>query len=141
MQSASNFQSEDGLHEVRLEGPLNTYEFWQQPAVLKELKTSLADKLSATPVFSDYASTDSEVTRASALPPTPVSRPSRGFSLFRKKEVSSDSTVAAATTTMRDWSIEVAVDLEEICLRTESHFGLYETITRPAVVVRVNARC
>jgi hypothetical protein len=140
MESASIFQSEDGLQEVRLSGPLNTYEFWQQPEVLTELKMLLADKLSTKPLFeSTSASPADAVSIALSDSPSPAApRPSRGYSLFRKKEASSVDVVPAPTP---DSMIDVSVDLEDICLRTESDFGLYETISRPAVVIRVNAKC
>jgi hypothetical protein len=31
--------------------------------------------------------------------------------------------------------------LEELCLRTVNEFGLYDTLARQCVIVRVNARC
>jgi hypothetical protein len=137
LDSASIFPSEDGLQEVRLDGPLNTYEFWKQPEVLKELKSLLTEKLATPAFFPSFLTDNLDTTPAVDWSYPSAAKPSRSFSFFRKKEGSSSNGPAAK----QEAVIEVAVDLEEICLRTESDFGLYETITRPAVVIRVNALC
>jgi hypothetical protein len=35
----------------------------------------------------------------------------------------------------------VEARLEEICLRTVTDFGLYDTMSRQCVIVRIDARC
>jgi hypothetical protein len=110
-------------------GPLNTYEFWQQQGILNDLKMMIIERLSKTPITSD-------------LPSRPNQR-TRGFSFFKKKmpPTSGSSFTKTVFNPELESDIRVGVDLEGICLRTESNFGLYETITRPVVVVRVLVKC
>jgi hypothetical protein len=142
--SAGFVQSEETLTEVRLVGPLNTYEFWQQQGILNDLKMLLTERLSTTPLlYSDRSLTGSQSAHSTSNLPSPSTQRTRGFSLFKKK-LSSERGSSLTNTALNpkpEPEIQVDVDLEEICLRTESNFGLYETITRPAVVVRVLARC
>ena len=37
--------------------------------------------------------------------------------------------------------VVVKARLEEICLRTVSEFGLYDTMSKQCVIIRVDARC
>lgn len=84
---------------------------------------------------------------SSPPPPPPPSRTRRFFSRSSSSKqsksngsesLSNGATRSAATTAQE--RVFVSVKRDEICLRTVSDFGLYETLTRQAVIVRVVIR-
>jgi hypothetical protein len=144
----ANDDDED-VSEIRLQGNLNRFEFWRQPDVVKELALVLRDRLSSSSRLLDEL--------LPPPPPTPpeprhvpTPEPSKARSFLGRSKASSSSSVSKQNVVApqpvvmqeeRRSNVDVKVDLEEICLRTMSDFGLYETISRPVVIVRVDARC
>jgi hypothetical protein len=128
--------SDDSFEQVQLDGDMNTHEFWEQPEVLDALRKILANDLAtassgpSSPIDAKSPSLENQ----SSLPPRP-SDSTRSFSLFGKK-----STPKPQAPPPPAPEIEVYVGLEEVCYRTTSSFGLYETISRPAVFVRIKTR-
>jgi hypothetical protein len=135
---------EEDINEVRLQGEINTFEFWRQKDVVQDLERVLQEKLSSSPIFSRNSKADMEpeplVNVAPMSPPPQPER--RGF--FGRRSSSKQAiqqTAPVVVQPVKSNRMEVKVDLEEVCLRTVSSFGLFETVTRPAIVVRVNANC
>jgi len=132
---------ENEVEQVQLDGNLNRLEFWRQPDVIKELQYVLEDRLSASPVLRELVQKTDQA-RENA---TVETVPQRKRSLFDRKnstqaskdDVSKSETAAGQSQTPSN-IIDVRVELEEICMRTISDFGLYETVTQPVVVVKVN---
>ncbi|KAF1985752.1 hypothetical protein K402DRAFT_394363 [Aulographum hederae CBS 113979] len=121
------------IHEVKLEGHMNRVEFWRQPDVITELRGVLQDRLSAS-------LTMPEEPPIPIQPAKPVQKAQRkGF--FGRSSSSAASPVPAIPMTAKRGGAQVKVDLEDICIRTISDFGLFETLNRPAVLIRYNARC
>jgi hypothetical protein len=131
---------EEDISEIRLQGHLNTNEFWRQKDVIQDLERVLQEKLSSSPVFHSQPNEEPEplITSPPLSPPPPPER--RGF--FGRRS-SSKQAVQPAPVVVQvvKKGVHVKVELEEVCLRTVSPFGLFETVTRAAVVVRVDARC
>lgn len=113
------FSSGEAPKVVRLEGLLNRTEFWRPQAVIEELERVLRDLLNR-----------SERLRG---PGNPVSLAGRGGERRdRQREGEGEGVVGL---------VLVKVRLEEICLRTVNEFGLYDTMSRQCVIIRVDARC
>ena len=135
---------EEDINEIRLQGEINTFEFWRQKDVVLDLERVLQEKLSSSPIFSQDSKARLEpeplVNVAPMSPPPQPER--RGF--FGRRSSSKQAiqqTASVVVQPVKSNRMEVKVDLEEVCLRTVSSFRLFETVTRPAVVVRVNANC
>lgn len=130
---------EEEIEQVQLEGNLNRLEFWRQPVVIKELQYVLEDRLSASPILRDFAPKETPVQES-----TPLSVPSqkrRGFFDRRSSKQAGNTTPKPDPIPVSQppaSTIEVKVTLEDICLRTLTDFGLYETVTQPVVVVKVD---
>ncbi|EMD97138.1 hypothetical protein COCC4DRAFT_32606 [Bipolaris maydis ATCC 48331] len=146
-------------HLIHLSGPINSTEFWKLPTVLHELETVLTARLNPH----STAPTDPPSYRDTTLSPTAtggrsasVQAPSPRFSrrnlLARvmpslgpeqaspgnNPEVGVrqvDSAISGTSMVM------VKARLEEICLRTVSDFGLYDTISKQCVIIKVDAQC
>ncbi|CAA9956851.1 hypothetical protein PTMSG1_00459 [Pyrenophora teres f. maculata] len=137
------FTSEDEPHVVRLEGHMNRTEFWRPPVVIEELEEVLSQTLNASSVLAGVVQVEGKAediipTRQSSRR-TLLSRvmPSLGPDLRSPSgnpEVGVRRQNSAGT-------IVVKAQLEEICLRTVSEFGLYDTMSKQCVIVRVDARC
>jgi hypothetical protein len=130
------FSSDESPKVITLEGQLNKTEFWRTQAVTEELERRLGEELNA---------------REGLAPKTPEKevpqkQPKRSF--FNKvtgrgPEVPSPSGNPEVGVKQVDTTgqVLVKVRLEELCLRTVNEFGLYDTLSKQCVVVRVDARC
>lgn len=133
---------EEDIDEVRLQGEINTFEFWRQKDVVQDLERVLQEKLSSSAIFSKDSKAEMEPEPAIAAPMSPPPQPERrGFFGRRSSKQAVQSTVSVVVPPVKSNRLDVKVDLEEVCLRTVSSFGLFETLTRPAIVVRVHANC
>jgi hypothetical protein len=128
--------TDESCEEVNLSEPMDTHQFWEQSEVLDTLRSILENELATSSLFSPSPSAD-EAYSQSELPPRPEKAP-RSFSLFGRKPTPKPQ--APSLTKKPAPSIKVCVGLEEVCYRTCSDFGLYETISRPAVIIRVETR-
>ncbi|KAF2417521.1 hypothetical protein EJ08DRAFT_654499 [Tothia fuscella] len=133
-------EEDEDIEQVHLEGDLNRFEFWRQKDVVEELQHVLEDRLSTSPVFYGKSKVAFGTTPNVTSPVLPPPKAARGF--FGRKTTKSSSSQcpapAIAQPSTRDHLITIKVELSDMCLRTLSGFGLYETISRPALVVRVN---
>jgi hypothetical protein len=134
--------TDEPFEEVQLEGNINTHEFWEQDEVLSTLQNILSNELAISSEFSspkllERIATSDSLQESSTLPPRP-DKATRSFSLFGKRSTPTPQKTPSVKKPTPQ--IQVSVGLEEVCYRTSSHFGLYETISRRAVIVRVTTR-
>lgn len=126
--------SDDDLVIAQLEGEENSLEFWSQPSVAQELKQQLLDILST---FSDFTDSSS---RAREANPEPEAASSRIGWRKRAKKASESFRAVQMSPAQSSERVRVTIDREGIVLRTVNDFGLYETVTKPAVIVRINTQ-
>lgn len=144
------FSSEDVVKIVRLEGSINKTEFWRPQAVIVDLETVLREAMNASQTL---RSPNRERFGASEVVTPPTPKPQRRNLLGRVVDVINQEGGGGP-----DRSIVVTVNkgdamggemgmvlvkarLEEISLRTVNDFGLYDTLSRQCVIIRVDARC
>jgi hypothetical protein len=129
--------SEDGGEEavvaVRLSGEANTAAFWRLPAVVEEVERSL------TGILNDRRGSAPAVVREVG---EAKEKERRGFFGRGKKrgKVQEESDAAGSVEGGGD-RVSVKVKVEEICLRMTNEFGLFDTMNRQCVIVRVDAGC
>ena len=138
------FSSQDEPQVVRLQGQMNRTEFWRPQLVIDELETLLTLNLNpppppehTTPTSCDAAAAGDSAPRHSRR--TLLSRvmPSLGPEL---RSPGNNPEVGVAQIAQKG-VVVVKARLEEICLRTVSEFGLFDTMSRQCVIIRVDARC
>lgn len=130
---------EEEVEQVQLEGSLNRLEFWRQPDVIKELCYALEERLSASPILRDFGQRATQVEEPTTASISIQKR--RGFLGRSSGKQTHDITPkpeSASPSQIPSSRIDVKVALEDICMRTVSNFGLYETATQPVVVVQVD---
>jgi hypothetical protein len=133
------FSSDDAPTIVRLEGQLNRTEFWRPQVVIDELERRLSEELNANAGLVNPSQSEQESQARQSKPkrslldrmsgrgpevPSPGGHPEVGL---RQDEAFG--------------RILVKVRLEDISLRTVNDFGLYDTMSKQCVIVRVDARC
>lgn len=135
------FSSEDEPKVVRLEGQMNRTEFWRPQVVIVELERMLSENLNASPVLrSPRGHGRSEADSAQR-------HSRRGFlsrvmpSLGPELRSPSGNPEVGVKQLDQVRMVVVKARLEEICLRTVSEFGLYDTMSKQCVIIRVDARC
>ena len=132
---------DDDVEEVILTGEMDSAAFWRQSEVISELRMMLEDKLLALPRLSRGRITEAgTVQTSSTSAQQQKTGPRRG--LFGRVKAESNAPVhlkqeQPARRGLPPPTMRITVELQEICLRTLSDFGLYETLTRPAVVIDV----
>lgn len=130
---------EEEVEQVQLEGNLNRLEFWRQPGVIKELRYVLEERLSASPILREFGQKSTQVQEpAAASIPTQKKRGFLGRSNSKQTSDITSTPDSASSRQIPSVSIDVKVALEEICMRTVSDFGLYETVTQAVVVIKVD---
>ncbi|KAF1945822.1 hypothetical protein EJ02DRAFT_500512 [Clathrospora elynae] len=131
---------------VRLEGQLNSTEFWRSHTVVVELERLLGESLNANPLLRTSSPNDGVEKKSNneQLPTRQARRsllsrvmPSLGPEL-RSPSGNPEVGVSQLENTER---VLIQVRLEEMCLRTLSDFNLYDTISKQCVFIRVDARC
>lgn len=139
------FASDETVQQVRLKGPLNRTQFWRQAGVVDELQRTLQGKLATAPFAPVPPQAQPQFPRPGSE--SEASTPAQRRSVLRRKQESlprTSSTTSVEQVTDRGVEepasgFRARVALEEICFRTVSDFGLYETISRPAVLIRIVA--
>lgn len=135
------FSSDDEPQIVRLEGQMNRTEFWRPQNIILELETVLKDSLNASPHLK-LPSPRQPVTQQ-----VPPKQPRKKFFERMADAMSQEtrSTSAHPEVGFRQPDTEgqvlVKVRLEDICLRTVNDFGLYDTMSKQCIIIRVDARC
>jgi len=120
-------------HQIQLEGHMNRLDFWKQKGVLEELERALIETLDSSPQPSEQMEHPQP-----SLPPRPVKK---GFFGLMSSPTAPETSISGRRSEppKRENNIlKLSARLEEICLRTVSAFGLYETITRQGIIVRVS---
>ncbi len=110
---------------IRLQGQENSFGFWTQLPVIKELERALQAQLKRE-------NDDSHVNE-SMLPARPESR---GW--FRKKASSVPQQKIEKVKASKSSKVKTEVELQDVSLRTENAMGLYETKNGKAIVIRVD---
>ncbi|OAL01358.1 hypothetical protein IQ06DRAFT_293450 [Phaeosphaeriaceae sp. SRC1lsM3a] len=134
------FSSEEEPKIVRLEGQMNRTEFWRVQAIIEELERALRERLNASAVLRNPTRPISEFEE-----PTRTSRRSLLSrvmpSLGPEKKSPSGNPEVGVKQMDNAGLVLVKARLEELCLRTVNEFGLFDTMARQCVIVRVDARC
>lgn len=140
------FSSGEAPKVVRLEGQMNRIEFWRPQAIIEKLERVLKESLNAN---------------SRLRSPTGVMRPERNeFEPMQQHQQPKRTLLSRFVPSMGSEQrlpngaseigvkqmegtgvVLVKVRLEEICLRTVTEFGLYDTMSRQCVIIRVDARC
>jgi hypothetical protein len=132
------FASDEEIEQIRLEGAMNRISFWRQRDVIQTFGRALQERLSTIPELQPTIQ-QSPVIEASVN-----ERPKKKslFGRFSGQSSNASSQPIATTSDMLAPAEKLLVDvhLEELCLRTESEFGLYDTINRQAIVIKVDAK-
>ncbi|KAH8635207.1 hypothetical protein IG631_10608 [Alternaria alternata] len=135
------FSSEDEPKVVRLEGQMNRTEFWRPQVVIVELERMLSENLNASPVLRSPRG------RGRSEGDSAQRHSRRGFlsrvmpSLGPELRSPSGNPEVGVKQLDQVRMVVVKARLEEICLRTVSEFGLYDTMSKQCVIIRVDARC
>ena len=132
------FASDEEPNVVRLEGQMNCTEFWRVQAVIVELERVLRESLNASPQLRSPIRERSEFEI-----PHKSKRNFLSKFIGRGEEERSPSGNPEVGVRKVDESglVLVKVRLEEISLRTMNDFGLYDTMSKQCVIIRVDARC
>ncbi|KAF2240813.1 hypothetical protein BU26DRAFT_191179 [Trematosphaeria pertusa] len=138
------FSSDEEPKVVRLEGQMNRTEFWRPQAIILELERTLRECLNASPRL---RSPTSPVFVGRAQREEVPQRQKRGFfgrvaNAMAQDEGSPDGSLEVGVSQVESvGQVLVKCRLEEICLRTVNEFGLYDTMSKQCVIIRVDARC
>lgn len=132
------FASDEEPDIVCLGGRMNRTEFWRVQAVIAELERVLRDNLKTSPQPRDPIRESSEFEA-----PQKQKRNFLAKFVGKREEERSPSGNSEVRVKRMDESGSVLVKarLEEISLRTLSDFGLYDTMSKQCVVIRIDARC
>ncbi|TKA64954.1 hypothetical protein B0A55_08632 [Friedmanniomyces simplex] len=109
---------------VQLEGEQDTVEFWSQPEALDSLRGQVLAAIS-----------DTVPTPAIDAPPAPREPLPRKTSYFGRKPVKPPG--ARALPLPMKTPVAVEVHLDDVSFRTETEYGLYQTLSGRAVVLTV----
>jgi hypothetical protein len=136
------FSSEEEPKVVRLEGQMNRTEFWRVQAVIGELEKVLGEMLNASVYLRSP-----DRPRAGGSEFEEAGRQKRNIwnrimpSLGPEQKSASGNPEVGVRQMENAGMVLVKARLEEICLRTVNDFGLYDTMSKQCVIVRVDARC
>lgn len=122
------FPKDDVPILIRLEGRQDTLEFWTQQQAIGELKTQLLVSLS-----------DSMPTVVEPLPERPAPPAAVKSSFWGRRQKAPEvrpETVRKVETP----PVSVSVLLDEVHFRTETEYGLYETLRGRCVMIEVDVR-
>lgn len=131
------FSSDEEPHIVRLEGQMNKTEFWRPQIIVHELERMLKESLNASPHIRPPSPRETAFDQTSA-------RQGRRSLFSRVTEAMNQedkSEVGLRSTSNSSRQVLVKARLEELCLRTVNDFGLYDTMSRQCIIIRVDARC
>lgn len=137
------FSSDEEPKVVRLEGQMNKTEFWRPQAIILELERTLRDRLNES---STLRSPTSPVFPA-AQQESSQRQPKRSFlerianAMGQEERSPSGIPEVGVRQVEEAGKVLVKVRLEELCLRTVNEFGLYDTMSKQGVIIRVDARC
>lgn len=113
---------------IQLEGRQDTLEFWMQQQAIDELKTQLVVAIS-----------DSMPTVIEPLPERSTPPPAAKSSFWSRKQRASEAKLGSAHRVEKP-PVSVDVLLDEVHFRTETEFGLYETLRGRCIMIEVDVR-
>lgn len=135
------FSSDDEPQIVRLEGQMNRTEFWRPQSIILELERVLKGSLNASPHLKPPSP------REPAVENMPSQQGRRNIfgrmadAMYREERSASGNPEVGVGQADTAGQVLVKVRLEEICLRTVNEFGLYDTMSKQCIIIRVDARC
>lgn len=121
----AGFSDAGNLTLIRLQGQENSFEFWRQLPVIKELERALQAHLERDKAVGDIVEY--------ILPARPESR---GW--FKKRTPSAPQKKTENVKASRGSKVKAEVELQDVSLRTVNAMGLYETKTGKAIVIKVD---
>ncbi|KAJ4312595.1 hypothetical protein N0V94_007367 [Neodidymelliopsis sp. IMI 364377] len=132
------FASEEEPNVVRLEGQMNRTEFWRVQAVIVELERVLRESLNASqqlrsPVRAERSEFEAPRQKRNFL--------SKLVGRGEEEQSPSGNPEVGVRKPDESGMVLVKARLEEISLRTLSDFGLYNTMSKQCVIIRIDARC
>lgn len=130
------FSSDEAPLLVRLEDQMSRTDFWRAPGVMQDLEDRLKNSLNSAAAAAAASSASSS---SSSPPPAKKGLLGRLTNLYEQEKHSSPFGSRGAGGAKGQ--VLVKVRLEEICLRTLNDFGLYDTLSKQCVTVKVDARC
>ncbi|KAE8362904.1 hypothetical protein BDV27DRAFT_146579 [Aspergillus caelatus] len=137
---------------VQLEGEAHTMEFWRQPAVLRELESSLRARLAASGHHvegQDENEIPTSAKETQSLKSNKESKPKQKKSLWGRLTGTSEAVIVdrklgwraePEETTGRKLSrdqVRAVVEWKEVCLRVENDLGLYDNCNAPGICLSV----
>jgi hypothetical protein len=136
------FSSEEEPKVVRLEGQMNRTEFWRVQAIIEVLERALRERLNASAVLRNPTRPISEYEQGPERTSRRIALLSRVMpSLGPERRSPSGNPEVGIREMDNAGLVLVKARLEELCLRTVNEFGLFDTLARQCVIVRVDARC
>ncbi|KAI8938801.1 hypothetical protein NX059_004664 [Plenodomus lindquistii] len=135
------FSSEEAPKVVRLEGHMNTTQFWRPQDVIEELERMLREALNQSSRLRSPMSPVRVGRDANQTAPPRRGLLTRLVDSMGPEQRSPAGNPEVGVKTERVGLVLVKARLEEICLRTVTEFGLYDTMSRQCVIIRVDARC
>ncbi|KAF2195263.1 hypothetical protein K469DRAFT_722525 [Zopfia rhizophila CBS 207.26] len=137
------FSSAEEPKLIRLEGQLNRTEFWRPQAIVQELERVLKESLNASPHLKPASPVRRE---PEPIPQRPVRRNFFGRMADamnqEERSPSGNPEVGVRPQPMEGLDqVLVKARLEGICLRMVNEFGLYDTMTKQCIIIRIDARC
>ncbi|KAF1361865.1 hypothetical protein EJ07DRAFT_109630 [Lizonia empirigonia] len=132
------FASKEEPDIVRLAGHMNRTVFWRVQAVIVELERVLRDSLNASPQLRNPTREMNEFEA-----PQKQKRNFLAKFIGRSEEERAPSGNPEVGVKKMDelGLVVVKARLEEISLRTLSDFGLYDTMSKQCVIVKIDVRC
>lgn len=127
---------------------MNSTEFWRPQAVIDELERVLRETLNASSRLRSPTSPIRSMAGSAAESSGNAAVSRRGFltrlvdSMGQEQRGPGGGPEVEGRKLMESVGLVlVKARLEEICLRTVTEFGLYDTMARQCVIIRVDARC
>ncbi|KAF2101457.1 hypothetical protein NA57DRAFT_53423 [Rhizodiscina lignyota] len=128
----------ENLTMIQLQGQENSAEFWSQPSAIKELQRQLHDILCASTVFEGVEFQAPKEADSAAEP----SKGTKGWGKKLMKEFAKPrDEIALAHPPKNSQGVQLSVEREDVVWRTQNDFGLYENVTKPGIIVRVEVLC
>ncbi|KAE8408870.1 hypothetical protein BDV37DRAFT_237480 [Aspergillus pseudonomiae] len=135
---------------VQLEGEAHTMEFWRQPAVLRELESSLRARLAASGHHVEgQEGVPTSAKETESLKSNNDNKPKQKKSLWGRLTGNSEAVIVdrklgwraddgetPGRKLPRD-QVRVIVEWKEVCLRVENDLGLYDNCNAPGICLSV----
>jgi len=137
------FASDEQPQIIRLQGHMNRTEFWRPEVIIQELERVLGDELNASPNLQRPQPPSENLMQVERKPVKKsfFGRVSEAMNQEGENRYFSGPPTAEKKRMEGPGKVLAKARLEEICLRTVNEFGLYDTMTKQCIIIRVDARC